>query len=212
MGKILFPKYFPSCPTDGSYYIVPGYTDALTSNIENTMKMFWRPRKIKISGSYRQFTETTRECIIPADYELIIQSPYGSEEEMVCDPARQWTVNSSTNIENNPVESAFYWDSNPLYKDNEESLFTFNGFDIQLDGGEFPRGTCQFKVLVGQLYATEAGGGGPFDYQPINVLGVDFNMATAINQFGSGYSQPSIEVTEWWSFGGTYDTETGEPL
>ena len=214
MGKILFPKYFPSCPTDGAEYIVDGFTDALTSNIENTMRMFWRPRKIKLSGSYLQFIDTgvDRGCLNPANYELIIQSPYGSEEEMICEPNKQWTVNSSNNIYN--PELAYSWDSKPFYKDNEESLFTFNRFDFQLDGGATPSSACQRGVLVTQLYPTEEGGGGPFDYQTISILGVDFNTATYIPpEFPfSGYIVPTVEVTEWWSFGGTYDTTTGEPL
>ena len=213
MGKILFPKYFPSCPTDGAEYIVDGFTDALTSNIENTMRMFWRPRKIKLSGSYLQFTEEPdRGCLNPANYELIIQSPYGSEEEMICEPYKQWTVNSSNNIYN--PELAYSWDSKPFYKDNEESLFTFNTFEFQLDGGATPRSACQRGVLIKQLYPIEEGPGGPFDYQTISILGVDFNMATYIPpEFpSSGYIVPTVEVTEWWSFGGTYDTTTGEPL
>jgi len=213
MGKILFPKYFPSCPTDGAEYIVDGFTDALTSNIENTMTMFWRPRKIKLSGSYLQFAEEPiRGCLKPANYELIIQSPYGSEEEMICEPNKQWTLNFSNNIYD--PESAYSWDSKPFYKDNEESLFTFNRFDFLLDAGTTPRSTCARGVLVTQLYPTEEGPGGPFDYQTISILGVDFNTATYISpEFpDSGYIVPAVEVTEWWSFGGTYDTTTGEPL
>lgn len=206
MGKILFPKYFPSCPTDGAEYIVEGFTDAITSNIANTMKMFWRPRKIKLSGQYFTFSEITRTCIVPADYELIIKSPYASEEEMVCEPARPWVLESSTNIDN--PELSFGWDSKPFYKGNQESLFTFNNFSILLSNRE----RCSGTILIQQWYATEGEGRGPFDYQTINILGVDFNMATYVNEFGRGYLQPSIEVTEWWSFGGTYDTETGEPL
>jgi hypothetical protein len=209
MGKILFPKYFPSCPTDGGDFIVPDYTDTLIAGIEETMKMFWRPKKIKISGSYTQFEETTRECITPANYELIIQSPYGSEEEMVCDPIKPWTVASSTNVIN--PESAFSWDSNPFYYGGQDALFTFNGFEFQLDDGLGLRSKCNFGVSIKQLYPIE-GNGGPYNYQIKNILSVDFYMATYVNQFGIGYIQTSIEVTEWWSFGGTYDTQTGAPL
>jgi hypothetical protein len=210
MGKILFPQYFPNCPADGGDFIVPGYSDVITANVENTMKMFWRPKKIKISGSYTQFDETTRQCITPANFELIIQSPYASEEEMVCEPARQWTINSSSNVDD--LENAFSWDSKPFYYGGQDALFTLNAFDFVLAPGVALRGGCVYKVLIKQLYAIEAGGGGPFDYQLINILGCGFNMATYVNELGIGYIQPSIEVTEWWSFGGTYDTTTGEPL
>jgi hypothetical protein len=209
MGKILFPKYFPICPADGGDFIVPGYTDVITANLENTMKMFWRPRKIKLSGSYTQFDEITRTCIIPANYELIIQSPYASEEEMVCEPIKPWTLESSTNVIS--PESAFSWDSKPFYYVAQDALFTFNAFEFQLDDGLGFPSECNFGVSIKQLYPIE-GNGGPYNYQIINILGVDFNMATYVNQFGIGYIQPSIEVTEWWSFGGTYDTETGELL
>lgn len=210
MGKILFPKYFPTCPSDGSAIVVPGFTDAITSSARNTMKMFWRPKKIKVSGSYSQFSEGTRECSISANYELIIQSPYGSEEEMCCEPVKPWTLASSASIIE--PEGAFYWDSNPFYYGGQDALFTYNGFQFQLDPGPTPQGICNLGVFVRQLYAIEREEAGPFDYQLINILGCGFNMATYVDEFGHGYIQPTIEVTEWWSFGGTYDTETGEPL
>jgi hypothetical protein len=208
MGKVLFPQYFPSCPTNGSEYIIIGYTDALTAGIADTMKMFWRPRKIRVSGTYTQFIDPPRECVLPANFELIIQSAYGSEEEMVCEPYRPWTLASSTNITDPSL--SFGWDSKPYYVSSQDSLFSFNAFDFQLDGGESDR-RCNLGVLIKQWYAVE-GNGGPYTYQTINICGVNFNMATYIDEFGIGFIQPSIEVIEWWSFGGTYDTTTGEPL
>ena len=210
MGKILFPQYFPNCPADGGDFIVPDYTDVITANLENTMKMFWRPRKIKLSGSYMQYNGTSRECNIPANYELIIQSPYGSEEEMICEPVKPWTVASSTNIVN--PETGFSWDSKPFYYVEQDALFTLNAFEFALEQGDTSGGGCLFSVSIKQLYPIE-GNGGPYDYQITNILGVDFNMATYVDDVTNNeYLQPSIEVTEWWSFGGTYDTQTGEPL
>jgi len=205
MGKILFPKYFPICPTDGDEYIVPGATATLTSSAAATMKMFWRPKEITISGSYTQFNEDTRECDISANFSLVIRSPYTSEEEMVCEPIKPWTVASSTNL----AENGFNWASEPYYYGQEDALFTFNSFDFGLDTGESPT-PCNNGVLIKQLYPTQ---GGPYAFQPINILGVNFNMATATHPVtGRAYIQPSIAVTEWWSFGGTYSTTTGEPL
>jgi len=210
MGKVLFPKYFPTCPASGSDFIVPSYTNVLTSNIENTMKIFWRPRKIKVSGSYTQYNGILRECSTPANYELIIQSPYGSEEEMCCEPINQWTLTSSTNILN--PEASYSWDSKPFYYIDQDALFTFNSFNFQLNQGDSSPGGCLFSVAIKQLYPIE-GNGGTYDYQAINILGVNFNMATYINDFTQiGYVQPTIEIIEWWSFGGTYDTITGEPI
>jgi len=209
MGKILFPQYFPSCPTDGGDFIVPDYTDTLIAGIEETMKIFWRPRKIKISGSYTQFSETTRLCDTPANYELNIQSPYASEEEMVCEPVKPWMLASSINVLD--AEASFSWDSKPFYLVSQDALFTLNAFEFALDDGLGFSSACNLGVLIKQLYPIE-GNGGPYNYQIKNILGVDFYMATYVNEFGIGYIQPSIEVTEWWSFGGTYSTTTGEPL
>jgi hypothetical protein len=208
MGKILFPDYFPTCPTDGSDYVVPGYTAVLTSTFSETMNMFWRPKKIKVSGSYLQFNEESRLCNIFANFELIIQSPYGSEEEMCCEPVKPWTLASSTNVED--PELAFFWDSNPLYYGGQDALFTFNRFDFQLSNLS---GNCDHGVFIEQLYTVEREGeAGPFDYELTNILGCDFNMATYVDEFEKGFIQPAIEVTEWWSFGGTYDTRTGAKL
>lgn len=210
MGKILFPKYFPICPIDGNEYIVPGATAALTASVAATMKMFWRPREITISGSYTQYNEDTRGCDISANFNLVIRSPYGSEEEMCCEPVIGWTLASSTNILD--AENAFNWNSKPLYYVEQDALYTLNAFDFQLDQGDDSPGGCSFSVSIKQFYPIE-GNGGPYNYQITNILGVNFNMATYVDSFTQvGYAQPSVEVTEWWSFGGTYSTTTGEPL
>jgi hypothetical protein len=214
MGKILFPKYFPTCPKDGSDYVVPGYTAALTATLAQTMKLFWRPRKIKVSGSYNKFLDTgyIRDCVEPADFEVIIKSPYGSEEEMVCDPAKDWKLESSTNVQD--FEFGSSWGTAPLFYGGQDSLYTFNSFEFIMDTGDQPGGGgCFYKVLIKQLYPVEREETGPFDYKTINIAGVDFNMATYFNNdFQAGYVTASVEVTEWWSFGGTYNTATGEPL
>jgi hypothetical protein len=212
MGKILFPEYFPICPTDGSDAVVPGYTAALTATLAQTMKLFWRPRKIKVSGSYSQFNGNTRQCDVDANFELIIKSPYDSEEEMVCAPIKPWAVESYTNVSD--PDYAFSWDSRPYYYgDPINSFFTFNGFDFALDRGPSEYGRCNSGVIIQQLYTVEgAPYASPFSWKIINICGVDYNMATYIDEYGIGYIQPSVEVTEWWSFGGTYDTATGEPL
>jgi len=211
MGKILFPKYFPTCPKDGSDYVVPGYTAALTTTLAKTMKLFWRPRKIKVSGSYFQADSDARDCVIPADFELIIKSPYDSEEEMVCDPVKAWKLESSTNVED--PENAFAWGDTPYYYGEKDSLYTWNGFDFFLDKkGYTGGGGCIYIVEIKQLYRIEENGG-PYDWKIINIAGVDFNMATTFYEDRKyGYVVPSVEVTEWWSFGGTYNTATGEPL
>jgi hypothetical protein len=213
MGKILFPKYFPTCPKDGSDYVIPGYTAVLTSTLAKTMKMFWRPRKIKVSGSYNKFLDTgyIRDCVTPADFELIIKSPYDSEEEMVCDPVKYWKLESSTNVED--PENVFNWGGMPYYYGEKESLYTLNGFEFYMTRGDNPGGGgCFYMVNIKQLYTVE-GNGGPYDWNIINIAGVDFNMATYLNDdFQAGYVTASVEVLEWWSFGGTYNTATGEPL
>jgi len=209
MGKILFPKYFPTCPTDGSEYVVPGYTAVITATLAETMKSFWRPRKIKVSGSYTQFSEGPRECVIPANFELIIKSPYGSEEEMICEPVLNWVVASSNNIEN--IDDCFNWGGNPFYYgDPLNSFYTFNAFEIIPAYGPDPQ-SCNAGVLIKQLYLVESNGG-PYDWVPIDIVGVQYQMATYVNEFGFGYVGASVEVLEWWSFGGTYNTETGNPL
>jgi hypothetical protein len=212
MGKILFPKYFPSCPTNGAEYIVEGFTDAITSNIANTMKMFWRPRKIKLSGSYTLYDGTTNSCSGQSTFELVIQSPYGSEEAMICEPYRPWTLFSSTNTTEPPE---FYWDSKPFYKGEEDNLFTLNYFEFGLTDPINPEysGSCPSSVLIAQIYAVE-GNPVPYGWQPLNIAGVNFNVATYNDPDRSdqGFIIPSVEVTEWWSFGGTYNTSTGEPL
>ena len=216
MGKILFPKYFPSCPTDGSEYIVSGQTNALRSGIAETMKLFWRPKKIKLSGSYFGFDDTVDGgCIIPLTFEFIIQSPYGSEEEMICEPYRRWTIASQVNTYLPLGE--FVWDSKPYTYENPESLFTLNEIVLGLTDPNNPEYTCACRcvVFLAQRYPEENYPEGQrYDWQTVNICGLLFNVATYVDpdRDDNGYVVPAVEVTEWWSYGGTYDTTTGEPL
>ena len=216
MGKILFPKYFPSCPTDGSEYIVSGQTNALMSGIAETMKLFWRPKKIKLSGSYFGFVDTVGGgCITPLTFEFIIQSPYGSEEEMICEPHRRWTIASSVNTYLPFGE--FVWDSKPYTYGSQESLFTLNEIVLGLSDPNNPENTCACRctVYLTQRYPEEVyPEGARYDWQPVDICGVLFNVATYVAPARDdvGFVVPTVEVTEWWSYGGTYDTTTGEPL
>jgi len=215
MGKILFPKYFPSCPTDGAEYVVEGQTNALRSGIEETMKLFWRPKKIKLSGSYFGFDDTTAQCNIPLTFEFIIQSPYGSEEEMICEPYRRWTIASQFNTYLPLGE--FVWDSKPYTYDSQESLFTLNEIVLGLIDANNPEYTCACRcaVFLAQRYPEENYPEGQrYDWQTVNICGVFFNVATYVDPAREdiGYIVPTVEVTEWWSYGGTYNTSTGEPL
>ena len=178
------------------------------------MKLFWRPKKIRFFGSYFSFNENGG-CIDPQTFEMIIQSPYGSEEEMVCEPYKRWTVASQVNTYL-PLGEIF-WDSKPYYFDSQESLFTLNEVVIGLVDPNNPEYTCACPCLVyvAQRYPEEGfPEGAIYDWQTINICGIDFNMATYQNPFiiENSYVSTSVEVTEWWSYGGTYDTTTGEPL
>jgi hypothetical protein len=215
MGKILFPKYFPSCPTDGTEYVVEGQTNALRSGIAETMKLFWRPKKIKLSGSYFGYNDTTNQCDIPGTFEFIIQSPYGSEEEMICEPYRRWTIASQFNTYLPLGE--FVWDSKPYTYDSPESLFTLNEIVLGLIDPNNPDNTCSCRcsVFLAQRYPEENYPEGQrYDWQTVNICGVSFNVATYVDpdRDDIGYIVPTVEVTEWWSYGGTYNTSTGEPL
>lgn len=180
------------------------------------MKLFWRPKKIKLSGSYFLFVDTFGGgCITPATFEFIIESPYGSEEEMVCEPYKQWTIASSSNTYLPYGE--FVWDSKPYTYDSQESLFTLNEIVLGLTDPNNPENTCACRCIVhlAQRYPEEGyPEGASYNWQNVNICNVDFNVATYVDPARDdvGFVVPTVEVTEWWSYGGTYDTTTGEPL
>lgn len=209
MGKVLFPKLFPSCPADGDPYILSDYVSVVVSDLSATMKQYWRPKKIKLSGGYSKFSEDTRLCTEPANYELVIKSPYGEEKEMVC-AARSWVVDSSINVDD--PDLSFYWDSQPYYYKEPSDLFTFNSFRLTLTGSNTGGSPCNFGVYLGQIYSIESNGG-PYAYTQINICGVPYKMATYSDPAtGTGYVSANVEIVEWWSYGGTYNTSTGEKL
>jgi len=192
MGKILHASgsgYFPTCIQDGDGFW----------SIEKAMEIYWRVRTWSASAS--------------GTYTLVEDEP------------QNWSYSLSG------ITS--------LATQEEDLVCGENAFEENLDPEEFPTALIQCLSIEksGSLYnpISFLDIDGPLLSFPIQISG-PFSSATPIEPdreafislsiFGSTgalwrFSLPtegtltgtfSLTPTEWWSYGGTYDTSTGEPL
>ena len=225
MGKILSVGNFPVCiPTGTLSYDISSY---LQFNLQEAMAFFWRVRswKIQMTGgcSYiidedengndirlqLQFLGETRQ----------INSLVATEEQLACfngvfqnpiyDLSSTITVLGETNTVSAGNDFDYYFDSNSSFE--EENAFRigntfyipliitsgFYGYTATRDTSSYPPqiSTGQYSISFNNIIKTGTLYTSPFpeaDY--------------------SGFFQLSISAGSYWSYGGTYDTATGNPL
>jgi hypothetical protein len=221
MGKILYPDYFPVCiPTGTLSYDTSRY---LKFNLQEAMAFFWRVRswKIQMVGGYSydlgedfgriqiQFLGETRQ----------INSLVETEEQLVCfrgifnnpiyDLSATVTVSGGTNTISAGNDFDYYF-SNNTYLEQLDAFRIANTFYIPLiissgffsydsyrDVSSYPPqiSTGQYSISFNNIIKT-------------GTLYVPVLPETAY----SGFYKLSISANSYWSYGGTYDTATGEPL
>jgi hypothetical protein len=188
MGKVLhasYSGYFPYCiqPYSPNQF-EPFFS---TSSLENAMRLFWRIRKIRFYGTY----QTDLDPPETRNFDIVFASAAGSEEELVCgNPG--YVVESSTNI----ITEGFFSPSFTL----EEITSHSGGYVVRLSwSAAFVDTSGPTGFSAANPTAQPAS---PPPLGTINFEGVQMN----------GENIPSYEITEFWSYGGTYDTATGLPL
>jgi hypothetical protein len=216
MGKILHASasgYFPNCikigPRDEPTQSLPftGFTDM---TLDQAMGLLWRVKtwECLVSGSSEYlppegpgasyittFTDTTYR-------EMFTFTPINQEEDLVCGIQFQYRL------------------------DDIPALFTF------LDGSMNIPQTCKFYIgsndisKVGDVYFptlstncwsfSSIGSVGEFSQAigtyNISFLGYVITRTTYNGIYVFGSQTINIRAKEYWSYGGTYDTATGEPL
>jgi hypothetical protein len=186
MGEVLFPGTFPfECdePYESSYFI-------FNSNLYQAMKMYWRVKTwgVKATLSGRTVTPPNNgEYVFTYGWDVI------KEEELVCLKTFSQRSGGSPFVENSFV----------LYPNtNGTQLACSILFRPSDDSGEpeissfFTAGRTSFELSV-----LNFGDGGTCTLYSPN---------TTLEEFGS--MSIVIKALEYWSYGGTYNTHTGEPL
>jgi len=187
MGKILSVGTFPfECDTPylSEYFI-------FNSDLAQAMKMYWRVKTWEVRA-----TLSGRTAIPPDNGEYVFT--YGwdvsKEEELVC--LKTFSQKSGG--------SSFTENSFALYPNtNGTQLACSILFRPSDDGGE-PNISSAYYSIVGktpfELSIQNFGEGGTCTLYSSNTLPAYGSMSIV------------IKALEYWSYGGTYDTTTGEPL
>jgi hypothetical protein len=222
MGKILHASgsgYFVECVSVGA----SGFGVGVFS-LDHFMKMYWRAKEIRF---VLQATLTiidpdggggTYFCSTPTDPPVIFQkisNEYGgpsivNEEEMVC--GFYYEANF---LENGLLEGVIATSQDV---NNPATLYNFGGGLGTIDLGDLNPdlgNTGLIRITLGQPTSFPYNIQGPINFGGVTVQGYlgftpdefPFILDTSASSFTA-----SFEVDEYFSFGGTINTSTGEPL
>ena len=204
MGKVLYPSYFTTCIETGTPS-AENAKDYLDLNLRQAMTLFWRVKKWegRISGGYvEQFNQGTYTTTLSggenyAELNQSISSP-NEEADLVCstgqflfsrDAGNFSTTGPAYSAQGNLILSFRYFFNNALSNGNRiyPAFSIGGGGSSEVDGGQVGSYTLSF-------YDCDKSG-------PLYTL-----LAT------SGSVSIDIRATEYWSYGGTYNTSTGARL
>jgi hypothetical protein len=221
MGKVLHASasgYFPFCITDGEPPLTSDFYLELT--LEQIMAIFWRVKtwEGKTSGSYiyTPYPGAPEDELVtfsPNSFETMSTNYYvENEENLVCGITNPPNAPNAPNLERDivvvfsrtdgsdpgPYPTKLSWGLNfqPLYRNN--SLY----------------------YLESQINAVGIAGNVVVNYNNYKVgtykiAFLEYNITGNIYQFyesTGGSVSLEIRAKEYWSYGGTYNTETGKPL
>lgn len=189
MGRVLhasYSGYFPFCLAE---YQDEGFGTSVC-DLTSAMKAWWRMKKVRFYGTYG-IPDLAPEQYY--DWELIAQRNAATEENLVCNPDPSWNIVSYKNLEASPVFYTGY-----AYKKGGNYLL-----DV-VANGKFKNTSSETGFWFGTIYDQNIA------YQSLDFGGITLFGPDPVLSSSSGTT--NFEVLEWWSYGGTYDTETGESV
>jgi hypothetical protein len=208
MGKVLHASgsgYFPSCIQEGVGFW----------SLEKAMEVFWRIRSWELNTS---ITYSILIDGVPTEFTVGPSSPYQftwrydnggdfsppitSEEELVCSSEVSLIVGMEQYIINEPY--GFLQFTSPQ---KNGSLYS-PGFSLYFEFEADVLGTGEY------LFSNGANGqpGGQKSFSIYGSEPISIGFQTFQEDFTFVDATFSLEPTEWWSYGGTYNTSTGARL
>ena len=189
MGKVLHASgsgYFVDCIQNG-----PGYW-----TLEKAMDIWWRIRSWELNLSVTYLIEGGEDSEIVTTSPInnppsVITSTVNTEEDLVCDNF----FDAYLDLSNATTKSGSLYDPGL-------------GFYV-LWGEEYDFGFAEYEVSFGasgpDVRSFSIYGSSPFEvsFKTYERPEISFTLLEATF---------SLEPKEWWSYGGTYNTSTGEPL
>jgi len=225
MGKILttqpFPFYhydvetesfLPCGSTANAFYI--------TGNATEMMKQYWRVKKLHVTCSFtgHLFSDPAQPTSNES-FSFDVISGASAEEGLVCSANLDTIQNLSKTSRITDISISFSFGKSDYYFNStsqENVKLYFAGFYFDCINDDFSSFTSIYGspttnplsniIFNGyQLYQGETG----FSPRPPTGTPLTFwdDGSGTITNFSM-----SILATEYWSYGGTYDTATGEPL
>ena len=206
MGKVLhasYSGYFPTCIVDQTPTPSQNY---LILTIDQAMALFWRVRtwEAKASGSfYSESISSTIEYTSSSFVDMTPTITIGQEEDLVCKGEETFFFQRSANA---IVTPGF---GDPYSIDGS--------IDFQFVFASIARGGSTYypSFLIASINALTSFA--PTFESKVGTYKITYSGFQIVGDlFGpdgsSGSALIEIEARQYWSFGGTYDTTTGEPL
>jgi len=192
MAKVLhasYSGYFPFCITAGPD---PAYLFN-SADITSAMSLWWKVKKIRFYGVFG-IPDFAPENYY--DWELIVERNATSEESLVCNPSPSWNIVSVLNLE--PTAAGLGYDY--VYINNGNYVPEVSVFGLFKAEGS--------QLEFGFQYASV--------YDPITLRSKNISIdGITLSEVAIAYSDSgtlNYEILEYWSYGGLYNTETGQPL
>lgn len=191
MGKVLhasYSGYFPFCLN--KYDLDPPLSAYTPISLEIAMRVWWRIKKLRFYGTY--ILDPFGPEPQTGDWEFVAERNADSENKLVCNPSPNWLTTSYDGIE----EGAAVVLDMSAYKHNDDYILGF-GFAAKFLGGTEEQGVNYVSVWEDDSLGT-------YEFEGLTLYnnGFLFDPTATINH----------EILEYWSYGGTWNTVTGEPL
>jgi hypothetical protein len=201
MGKVLSAQgsgYYPICIETGER---PDDQDYLDLSIEEGMALYWRTKKWRIDASGTFISNNFGQPVVfSGGGEITLRTIIESEEKLVCSGYKAFGGNGNNIVANSSSQSYdIYWRFPDGYKTETKfyPYFIFTSPYIQSYNVREDQKVGTLRFLFNGYTITK-------------------NLYTDTAEYPytgtSGNVQISFTCTEYWPYGGTYDTTTGQPL
>lgn len=222
MGKVLHASasgYFTGCIKEQNIL-----KECVQGSLTQIMSLFWRVKKweAKIDGSLERTISGERQSLTFDGIfrELENQYPYPTtEEDLVCfnDGSKPslvyYKIANWYNVDGTPVSDTFGFVISSGYRSDQY----YSG--VERSGGNY---RVAASIISGTTFLINGNQDTPPDYiDPLVEAGnynINTNVGTLTGKVWSAFADTpatcviTINAKEYWSYGGTYNTSTGEPL
>jgi hypothetical protein len=195
MGKVIYPDFFPYlCETPY------GPVSCFDGDLIGFMRMYWRVKTWKVTATLTGYTNPDGSIILPGpgDYVFTYGWDAQTEKDLVC-PRQFILLSGDTSWDE--YTFSFYW---ALQSENGYEP----GFDLFIRPGD---DASDAETAIDRE--------GVDNWAPVtinidnfgsDIMSLTYYTTTASNKWGA--ISLKVEAESYWSYGGTYNTETGEPL